>query len=331
MTLLSALNDLTAHHTLRCTEYGDFVRSFFSMDAAKTLEKLPFVPVRAFKHRILKSIDDRDVYRTMSSSGTTGEGKSVITVDRETARLQTRALVGNAVEMLGPLRGPVLIIAPPTVSGVMSAQTAAINGFGVFATEKLFVYDAQGMIVWARLREFMKRNLGRQILVIGFTFQVWVFLSQLERDGRELDLSRALLLHGGGWKKLTAEQVTREEFNRRVRQTTGCKTVRNYYGMIEQTGSVYFECSAGYLHAPAEGGAIIRNPITLEVTEPGEEGLVQVFSSIQKSYPGHSLLTEDIGSLETSIGCGCGRVTQRLRVTGRLNRAEIRGCSDAVA
>ena len=62
--------------------------------------------------------------------------------------------------------------------------------------------------------------------------------------------------------------------------------------------------------------------------EPGEEGVLQVLSPLPRSYPGHSLLTEDLGVLLGEDDCPCGRKGKYFKVTGRVPRAEVRGCSD---
>ena len=48
-----------------------------------------------------------------------------------------------------------------------------------------------------------------------------------------------------------------------------------------------------------------------------------------KSYPGHSLLTEDIGTVFGEDDCLCGKLGKYFHVNGRMAKAEIRGCSDA--
>jgi hypothetical protein len=67
---------------------------------------------------------------------------------------------------------------------------------------------------------------------------------------------------------------------------------------------------------------IVRHPRTLEPQPFGEPGLLQVLSGLPTSYPGHSLLTEDLGVVEEP---------GRFQVLGRLPRAEARGCSDVLA
>ena len=98
--------------------------------------------------------------------------------------------------------------------------------------------------------------------------------------------------------------------------------------MIEQTGSIFMECEKGYLHTSSWSEIIVRNPLDFSVLSPGESGLIQLISVIPRSYPGHSLLSEDVGYIVGKDDCPCGRNGTYFNVTGRLQNAEIRGCSD---
>ena len=75
---------------------------------------------------------------------------------------------------------------------------------------------------------------------------------------------------------------------------------------------------------------IIRHPTTFEKLGPGEEGLIQVVSMLPISYPGMSLLTEDIGFIENVDNDKNGLMGKALRVLGRVEKAELRGCSDVI-
>ena len=98
--------------------------------------------------------------------------------------------------------------------------------------------------------------------------------------------------------------------------------------MAEQTGCIYMECPCGHLHASIWSDVIFRRPSDFGIREPGEYGLIQVLSLLPRSYPGHSLLTEDMGVLLGEDDCPCGRLGKYFTVTGRAPRAEVRGCSD---
>ena len=61
------------------------------------------------------------------------------------------------------------------------------------------------------------------------------------------------------------------------------------------------------------------------------EGVIQVMTPLALSFPGHNLLTEDKGVLLGVDDCPCGRKGKYFKLTGRMQRAEIRGCSDVYA
>ena len=127
-----------------------------------------------------------------------------------------------------------------------------------------------------------------------------------EGCGDKLNLENAFLLHGGGWKKLENERVSNDSFKARMKRVTGCSRVHNYYGMVEQTGTIFIECDHGNMHAAAQSDAITRDPVTHRPLPHAATGLIQVFSSIQESYPGHSILTEDLGrstEIEELLNC----------------------------
>jgi hypothetical protein len=59
--------------------------------------------------------------------------------------------------------------------------------------------------------------------------------------------------------------------------------------------------------------------------------VIQVLSALPLSYPGHSILTEDMGILEGVDHSEGGRRGKYFSVIGRVPKAELRGCSDTHA
>lgn len=330
--LLEDLVALTELHSSRCKEYADFVQSLFRIQSVGTLADIPYLPVRAFKEFELLSIDRSDVFKTMLSSGTSGK-QSKIYLDKETSQTQSKTLIKIFIDTFSNSRFPMLVIdAESTVADKrkFSARTAAINGFSLFSKKRCFALNDDMTLDLERVRSFIKENKEQKIFVFGFTFVIWKnFVQSLLKTGEKLDLSNAFFLHGGGWKKLLDEQVSNDQFRDTISSVTGCDVVRNYYGMVEQTGTIFMECENGNLHASAQSDVLVRDPVDHSVLGHGKEGIIQVFSSIQKSYPGHSLLTEDIGCTEAASSCTCGRTGTIVKIYGRLAQAEVRGCSDA--
>ena len=295
------------------------------------IEAVPFIPVRAFKNFELKSIPSEDVFKVLHSSGTTG-ASSKIFLDRKTARAQSKKLIEIFGDAFGTNRFPMLII--DTESTVkdrdhFSARTAAINGFSFFSKNREFALNDDLSINYERVAKFLEENRKKKIFVFGFTFLIWQCLvQQVTAHSFDLDLSNAFILHGGGWKKMDKEKISNEKLKLDIKHSVNCSEVRNYYGMVEQTGTIFMECRYGNLHAPTGGGVITRDPVSLQPALPGDVGLIQIFSTIQESYPGHSVLTEDLGIVMNKATCPCGKKNSTLKFVGRLKKAEIRGCSD---
>ncbi|MEN3293224.1 MAG: hypothetical protein V7642_2477 [Burkholderiales bacterium] len=335
--LEQALSRLVRHHAANCLPYRRILAARgIDPERAFALEDLPFLPVRLFKEEELRSVEPERVIKVLTSSGTTSQRVSRIFLDGETSLAQTRALVLILQSFLGKARLPMLIVDHPGVvrdRRSFSARGAGILGLSNFGRDHTYALNDEGMSVnLDAIRGFVKKYEGERTLIFGFTFMVWkYFIEALAQSGEHLGLDNAILIHSGGWKKLQEEAVDNSTFKRTVQRTVGAPAVHNFYGMVEQVGSIFVECEHGHLHAPAFADVLVRNPLDWTVSGPGETGLIQVLSVLPGSYPGHSLLTEDMGALLGEDDCPCGRKGRYFRVDGRIARAELRGCSDTHA
>ena len=52
-------------------------------------------------------------------------------------------------------------------------------------------------------------------------------------------MSNSSIIHGGGWKKLENQKVSNSLFKKYIQKNFKVKKIHNYYGMIEQIGSVF--------------------------------------------------------------------------------------------
>ena len=104
--------------------------------------------------------------------------------------------------------------------------------------------------------------------------------------------------------------------------------IYNYYGLVEQTGSIFIESKkCGYFHTSIFSDIFIRDK-KFNVLKNKKKGLIQLMSLLPTSYPGHNILTEDIGEIIGEDNCKCGLKGKYFLVHGRIKEAEIRGCSD---
>ena len=152
---------------------------------------------------------------------------------------------------------------------------------------------------------------------------------QLKIKKINLEKNNSILIHGGGWKKMRNLNISNLSFKSEAIKTIGCSDVINYYGMIEQTGSVFLECKEGYFHCSIFSDILIRD-VGLKLSKIGDVGLIQTMSLLPLSYPGHNLLTEDMGVIRGIDNCKCGIKGKYFSVIGRVPDSELRGCSDAV-
>jgi len=88
------------------------------------------------------------------------------------------------------------------------------------------------------------------------------------------------------------------------------------------------ECEQGHLHASIFSDVLTRRPFDFSPVAFGEKGIIEVVSLLPGSYPGHALLTEDVGIILGEDDCPCGRLGKYFKILGRLENAEVRGCSD---
>ncbi|GFI07878.1 hypothetical protein IMSAGC007_00322 [Lachnospiraceae bacterium] len=330
------LISLSRQHYKTCDAYKRIVDAFgIDLKQITSYDELPFLPVRLFKELELRSVPKEEIVKTMTSSGTSGQRVSRIYVDRKTAGYQQKTLVKLVSSFTGSARMPMLIIDCPSVvknRAMFSARGAGILGFSIFGRDKLYALNDEMELDAEGVGAFLEKHKGEQIFLFGFTFMVWQHfykeLLRLKRQGTVWDLSRGILIHGGGWKKLEGEAVSREEFHAGLQKACGLHQIYDYYGMVEQTGCIYMQCEYGHLHASIFSDVIVRRPEDFSVCGIGEKGILQVVSAIPESYPGHSLLTEDEGMLLGEDDCPCKRKGKYFSVIGRLKNAEIRGCSD---
>ncbi|HEY3740532.1 MAG TPA: hypothetical protein VGL53_11845 [Bryobacteraceae bacterium] len=94
--LLADFNELTEHHRANCREYDRFLTVTGTNQAAKSLDKIPYLPVGIFKSHRLASVLQSSIFKTITSSGTTGQQVSQIFVDKSVCALHEVRKVNGA-------------------------------------------------------------------------------------------------------------------------------------------------------------------------------------------------------------------------------------------
>lgn len=328
LPIFTALHQL---HLKHCQQYANIVSDSPIVSFSK-LADLPYLAVRLFKHLDLLSVEQKDIFKILNSSGTTGQNPARIYLDRATSARQSKTLVKILQHNIGKQRLPMLIIDSPSVlrdKSQFNARGAGIQGLSFFGRDHTYALDDDMQPNWAVIEAFEQKYHGQPVLIFGFTFMLWLyFVKPLLESDRTINFQQGIVLHSGGWKKLEAQKVDNKTFKQALNKTAGLTKAHNFYGMAEQVGSIFVDCQQGHLHAPLFADVIVRDPFTLLPSEIGQQGIVQVLSVLPTSYPGHSLLTEDLGRIIGIDDCPCGQKGKYFQVTGRLPKTEVRGCSD---
>jgi phenylacetate-coenzyme A ligase PaaK-like adenylate-forming protein len=333
--LTAQLKRLCFSHYSKCQEYRRIIDALgYHIEVAQNYEELPLLPVRLFKDLELKSIEKEDIFKVMTSSATTGQAVSKIYLDKNTAANQQKTLVKIVSDFTGKGRLPMIIIDCPSVikdRTNFSARGAGILGFSILSSDRIYALDDEFNIDFDAINAFLEKHKEKKILIFGFTFMIWqYFYKSLNQSSVKYDFSDAILIHGGGWKKLQQEAVESIVFKEELKRICGISSIYDYYGMVEQTGCIYMECEHGHLHASIFSDVITRRTKDFSVCDIGEEGIIQVVSMLPESYPGHSILTEDMGIILGEDDCPCGRLGKYFKIIGRMKNAEVRGCSDTI-
>ncbi len=331
--LLENLIELTQIHFENCQSYKKILEKLNTdITKIKDIKDIPYIPVRLFKDFELKSVPDSNIVKTMTSSGTTGQKVSKIYLDKINTLNQTKVLASIITSIIGKQRLPLLLLDTEMVKkdrSMFSARGAGIIGFSVFGKNTTYALTDNMQIDFEKVEKFIQDHKNETILMFGYTYVIWQFIvKELEKNNKKFNFDNIILFHTGGWKKIKAEAVDAIEYNKRVQGVLGNVKVYNYYGMVEQLGSIFVECEYGHMHCSNHSDIIIRNSKDFSSVEMGKKGLIQLLSVLPTSYPGHSILTEDEGVILGEDDCPCGRKGKYFKILGRIKNAEIRGCSD---
>jgi hypothetical protein len=323
------LHRLVQHHATHCSAYRQLLQAYGHHPDQPHNGDIPFLATRLFKTHELKSVPDEAVFKTLTSSGT-GGNPSRIYLDRYTASLQSKALIKIMQQWLGKERLPMLIADHDGLTNnphQFSARAAGFQGMSFLGRNLCHALKPDNTPALDRLKAFSNAHGKDPLLIFGFTYMIWADLIPA-LEALNLRFPNAILIHGGGWKKLEQQAVGNQAFKQRL-AALGIERVHNYYGLVEQTGSIFVECEYGHLHAPLFSDVMVRDVTHDRLLSKGEIGVLQLSSMLPHSYPGHQLLTEDVGRWLGEDDCPCGRLGRYFEVHGRIPKAERRGCSDA--
>ncbi len=316
-----------------CKKYRNFLSSQkINLNKIKKIEQLPFIHVNQFKKNELYSIPKKNIYKIIRSSGTTGGNPSKIYLDKKNAYKQQKILNTIMGPITNGVRKPMIIFEKALLdkNNSFDASSAAVIGFSVFGKDHFYVRNKQDKFKYNEFNKYLKKNLNNEKIIFGFTFNLYNYLiRKIKKKKIKYKFKDSIIVHGGGWKKLSNLNISRNNFNKLFYKKYGIKKIFNYYGMVEQIGSIFLECEeCGYFHETDHTKVLIRDKY-LNVLDKNKKGFLQLISTVPESYPGNSILTEDYAKIVYKK-CSKSKNYKQFELFGRVEKAEIRGCGDVI-
>lgn len=327
------------HHINNCLSFKKWCLNFNIKNSKnlENLESIPFYPNMIFKK--LDLVSSKKKYKTILSSGTQNQNKSRIFLDSKNSKRQRVVLSKILNQILEKKRLPFLItdLNPSIVKNdnEITARVAGMTGYLLASSSKKYILekDKQNNII-LNINKFKKlidcyREQNQPIVIIGYTYMIYekLILPILENNIKINFPKNSFLIHFGGWKKLENKKIDKKILTKYINENLNIKLnkIIDIYGFTEQLGTVYPAFGLGNNKVPIYSKIFIRDMKTLKVVEDGKEGFIQFLSPIQTSYPGISILNDDIGRITKNIN---GEV--EFEILKRIDKFEQRGCGDTL-
>ena len=326
------------HQLKNSPEYKNWsnANNIYSSGDINSIEDIPFFPSSIFKYATLSSTQTK--FKSIESSGTTSQAKSKIFLDKENAKRQAIVLVKILSAIFGQKRKPFLIVDADIKTKKsdleLTARYAGMSGYLMAASERNYILDeSNGSLeldinkIEGMIKACNKKN--EPIIIIGYTYLIHEkLLLKLKSENTKLKCHKdTMFVHFGGWKKLRQKKIRKLELNSLINEYLGIndKNIIDIYGFTEQLGTVYPSNGIGGCKVPAYSELIVRDTQTLRPVSDGELGFLQFISPIAYSYPGLSILNDDLGKIVSRKNN-----VAEFEVHGRPENSEPRGCGDTL-
>ena len=325
--------ELIKFHEKNCKNYSLILKKMgFQINKKAKSSETPPLPVSIFKDNKLYSCKEKKIVKKLFSSGTTGNKQSQIFLDAINSKVQTKVLVQIMEYFFGKKRMPMLIIEKKFEhkdrTNLLASQ-AAVNGFSILAKKTYFALHSNGQINLEEIEKFLEEFTDEKKIIFGFTNKVFQFFLEKQNLPKNIQFKNCILLHGGGWKKIESKSMDPQKFKIELKKRYNFKKIVNYYGLIEQTGSIFVECNkCDAFKCSIYSDVYVRDENLKIEKKNNKEGLIQLMSLLPSSYPGNNILTEDLGVICPSQTCKCNFKGKRFKIKGRSKESEIRGCAN---
>jgi hypothetical protein len=290
-------------------------------------QDVPAVPARAFKALDFAVAEPEVVFLTSGTSrGPERRGRHLVprlSLYRQSLRaaFEPHVLAGSRMPFVS-------LIPPPGALPSSSLSFMVGTAAAALASEAHWVVDGAGELDEERLRAITldAASVSEPVLLLGTALALLHLVERLEASPVDPLPTGSRIMATGGFKGLHRE-IGRAQLYDRMTAATGVprKLIINEYGMTELLSQLYEPVlsegpgAAGIHVAPPWLKVRALDPVTLDEVKEGEPGLLTFFDLANAGSVCH-VLTEDVGAV----------VDGRVRLQGRVQGAEPRGCSRAM-
>jgi len=301
------------HQAQNCGVYREFIQGLrVDVEAVKTVEQIPFLPIEFFKsHQVVSNTDAVEV--TFTSSGTTGLITSRHPVTDVSWYVDS---FRKAFELFyGDIRDYTIVALLPAyleregssliymAEDLIRQSDNPDSGFYLYNHEELY-------------RQLKKQQqAGKPTLLLGVTFALLDFV-----EGYHVDFPELIVMETGGMKGRRKEMI-REELHDILTKGFGVDYIHSEYGMTELLSQAYSK-GDGIFNCPPWMRIITRDtndPVTLmQGDKAGGINIIDLANVNSCSF----LATQDLGKVYADGS---------FEVLGRFDNADIRGCNLLIA
>jgi hypothetical protein len=337
--LLKIFKSQIKYHKKKCSTYNLWYKknNFLDTSKIKKVSDIPFLPSSIFKNHDLKSISSK--YKIIQSSGSSGN-KSNIYIDKTTSMLQRQALTKILTKVIGKKRKKFFIVDLPILNSVnkikLTARNAGMAGYLMAAKDTIYLLKLNKnneIILDLKALDILQNLASKEnFIIIGYTYMIWKHICN-NKKFKNLNLKfkkDTKLIHFGGWKKIETF-INKDNFYKALqgKLNININSILDIYGFSEQLGSIYYSKGNSGNIVNGYSEVLVRDFDSLKIVKDGKVGFLQFLSALPISYPGFSILNDDIGYIsKRRIKSGFEHV--EFKTLNRLDRLEPRGCGDTL-
>ena len=285
------------------------------IEAVKTVEKIPFLPIQFFKSFNVVTGNNQKVEKIFKSSGTTNTGRSQHVVTDLSLYEQSflagfNFFYGNIEDYV------VLALLPNYLEQGDSSLVYMVDRFIDKSVHKESGYCLENIKQTAQLINKLKTK-GKKVLLIGVTYALLDLI-----EFQQFQLSDNFIIMETGGMKGRRKELTKGELQKVLKNGFGVNTIHSEYGMTELLSQAY-STGATKFKTPNWMKVFVRDindPLSFQnKNKSGGINIIDLANLNSCSF----IATQDLGKLN--------KEDNTFEILGRFDFSDTRGCNLLIA